>query len=225
MANGHSAEGIEATRGPDYNDGFDFYVSPETNMKVMSELKREIDQKRDMQDIDAQKMREIRMQILGEKDDTRKMSIAFKRPFDPKDVKERPGKGGRKFYYIDARHVMRRLDEVLGLEFWQTRYHETLSGRVICELSVCINGNWIVKSDGAGATDIEGEKGAISDALKRSAVLLGIGAYLYNAADFKNGVPAPWATPDGYDKLIAKQHAIKDSDEKWLDEYDKASKP
>jgi hypothetical protein len=101
---------------------------------------------------------------------------------------------------------MKRLDEVLGIECWQTKYHETPSGRVICELSVCINGNWIVKSDGAGDTDIEGEKGAISDALKRSAVLLGIGAYLYNDAAFKNGVPAPWATPEGYDKLIAKQH-------------------
>ena len=212
MANGHSAEGIEATTGPDFDQ------------QLYQEVNREQWQEKDMKDLDAQKTRELRMKILNEKDDTRKMSIAFKRPFDPKDVKERPGKGGKKFRYIDARHVMKRLDEVLGLEYWQTRYHETPSGRVICELSVCINGNWIVKSDGAGDTDIEGEKGAISDALKRSAVLLGIGAYLYNDLAFKNGVPAPWATPEGYDKLIAKQYANTDSDEKWHSDYDRASK-
>ena len=195
MANGHSAEGIEATAGPNFDQ------------QLYQEVNREQWQEKDMTEIDAQKTRELRMKVLNERDDTRKMSIAFKRPFDPKDVKDRPGKGGRIFYYIDARHVMKRLDEVLGLEFWQTKYHETPSGRVICELSVCINGNWIVKSDGAGDTDIEGEKGAISDALKRSAVLLGIGAYLYNDASFKNGVPAPWATPEGYDKIIAKHYS------------------
>ena len=213
MANGHSAEAIEATVGPDNGQLWQQSVESE---------QWERDQTQDMKDIDAQQMREIRMKILGEKDDTRKMTIALKRPFDPKDVKVRKGGGGRQFHYIDARHVMKRLDDVFGLEYWQTRYHETRSGRVICELSVCINGNWIVKSDGAGDTDFEGAKGAISDALKRSAVLLGIGAYLYNDSAFKNGVPAPWATPEGYDKLIAKQYANQDSDEKWVSDYNDA---
>ena len=201
MSNGHSEEGIAATAGPDYNDGHDYHAQ-----EILQREQHE-QQTADMKGIDAQQMRELRMQVLNLKDDTHKMSIAFKRPFDPKDVKDRPGKGGRIFYYIDARHVMKRLDEVLGIECWQTKYHETPSGRVICELSVCINGNWIVKSDGAGDTDIEGEKGAISDALKRSAVLLGIGAYLYNDAAIKNGVFAPWATPEGYDKIIAKHYS------------------
>jgi len=55
MANGHSAEGIEATRGSDYDDvtygpggTFEHYVSPETNKKIHDEFKREIDQKKDM---------------------------------------------------------------------------------------------------------------------------------------------------------------------------------
>jgi len=198
MANGHSAEGIEATRGPDYD---------------ATELQQHQWQRTDMKEIDAQKIREIRMQILGEKDDTRKMTVALKRPFDPKDVKDRPGPGGKKLYHIDARHVMKRLDEVFGIANWQTKYHETPSGRVMCELSVRINSEWITK-----------EKGAISDALKRAAVLLGIGAYLYNDAAIKNGVFAPWATPEGYDKLIAKQHSNKDGDEKWLGDYDNATK-
>ena len=205
MANGHSEEGIDATVGPKNNE----------------RLYYESQQKKDMEEIDSPKMRKIRMQVLNEKDDTRKMTIALKRPFDPKDVKVRKGGGGRLFHYIDARHVMKRLDDVFGLENWQTKYHETTSGRVICELSVCINDKWITKSDGAGDTDFEGAKGAISDALKRSAVLLGIGAYLYNDSAFKNGTPAPWATPEGYDKLVAKQHENKDSDEKWIGDYDK----
>ena len=216
MANGHSAEAIEATIGPDHNDCHDYHAQ---------ELKEHQHQwqKSDMKEIDAQKMREIRMQILGEKDDTRKMTIALKRPFDPKDIKDRPGPGGKKLYHIDARHVMKRLDEVFGIANWQTKYHETPSGRVMCELSVRINSEWITKSDGAGDTGVEKEKGAISDALKRSAVLLGIGAYLYNDAAIKNGVFAPWATPEGYDKLIAKQHSNTDSDEKWVSDYTDAT--
>ena len=201
MSNGHSEEGIAATAGPDYNDGHDSHA------QEILEREQHEQQTADMKGIDAQQMRELRMQVLNLKDDTHKMSIALKRPFDPKDVKDRPGPGGRKLYHIDARHVMKRLDEVFGIANWQTKYHETPSGRVMCELSVRINSEWITKSDGAGDTGVEKEKGAISDALKRSAVLLGIGAYLYNDAAIKNGVFAPWATPEGYDKIIAKHYS------------------
>ena len=86
--------------------------------------------------------------------------------------------------YIDARDVMDRLDAVLGPHNWQTEFSETEKGRVICHLSININGQWITKSDGAGDTGFEGEKGAISDALKRAAVQWGIGRYLYS-------VPSP----------------------------------
>jgi len=87
--------------------------------------------------------------------------------------------------YIDARDVMDRLDEVCGPDNWQTEYHETAKGRLICRLSIRINGEWITKSDGAGDTDVEGEKGAISDALKRAAVSWGVGRYLYRLS-------SPW---------------------------------
>lgn len=87
--------------------------------------------------------------------------------------------------YLDARDVMDRLDQVCGPENWQTEYHETPKGRLICRLSICIEGAWVTKSDGAGDTDVEGEKGAISDALKRAAVSWGIGRYLYR-------LDSPW---------------------------------
>lgn len=82
--------------------------------------------------------------------------------------------------YIDARDVQDRLDAVCGPANWQDSYTETVKGRLICTLSIRIGDEWISKSDGAGDTDLEGDKGAISDALKRAAVKWGIGRYLYN---------------------------------------------
>lgn len=80
--------------------------------------------------------------------------------------------------YIDARDVMNRLDEVVGAERWQCRY--TFAGAItICEIGIKIGDEWVWKSNGAGNTDVEAEKGAASDAFKRAAVLWGIGRYLY----------------------------------------------
>lgn len=81
--------------------------------------------------------------------------------------------------YINARDVMRRLDAVCGPANWQDSYTETARGRIVCTLSIRIDGEWISKSDGAGDTDVEGEKGGMSDAFKRAAVKWGIGRYLY----------------------------------------------
>lgn len=80
--------------------------------------------------------------------------------------------------YIDARDVMQRLDKVMGLE-WQCRY--PFEG--CCEIGLKINGEWMWRSNGAGQTDIEGEKGQYSDAFKRAAVMWGIGQYLYYLAN------------------------------------------
>ena len=102
---------------------------------------------------------------------------------------------------------MDRLDTVFGVDGWQTKY-EYLGGRMICNLSVQFNDTWITKSDGAGDSNIEGEKGGISDSLKRAAVLLGIGRYLYNPNAFNaNREPASWATPEGFDQLMEKRNA------------------
>lgn len=81
--------------------------------------------------------------------------------------------------YLNARDVMDRLDAVVGPGNWQDYYDETPSGRVICKLTLIIDGQPVTKSDGAGATGMEGEKGGISDAFKRAAVKWGIGRYLY----------------------------------------------
>lgn len=88
--------------------------------------------------------------------------------------------------YIDARDVMDRLDAVCGPANWQSEFTETPKGRVLCRIGIRMDGgDWVWKSDGAGNTDVEGEKGAISDALKRAAVHWGVARYLY-------AMSSPW---------------------------------
>lgn len=78
---------------------------------------------------------------------------------------------------------MDRLDDVVGPGNWEDSFVETAKGRTICTLKIRVDGEWISKSDGAGDTDVEGEKGSLSDSLKRAAVKWGIGRYLYNLKD------------------------------------------
>lgn len=80
--------------------------------------------------------------------------------------------------YIDARDVMDRLDSVCGAEGWQCDYPHAAE-KTVCRIGIKIDGEWVWKSNGAGNSDIEAEKGALSDAFKRAAVLWGIGRYLY----------------------------------------------
>lgn len=115
---------------------------------------------------------------------------ALKAPFNPALVSWRIGPtnqdktSGIALAYIDARDVMERLDEVCGPESWQCKYtHAT--GKTVCDIGIRVNGEWVWKADGAGDTDMEAEKGALSDAFKRAAVRWGIGRYLYS-------LPSPW---------------------------------
>lgn len=107
-------------------------------------------------------------------------------------VMNRDGNSAMALAYIDARDVMARLDEVCGPANWQDSYAETPKGRLICTLSLRIGDEWISKADGAGDSDVEGQKGAISDALKRAAVKWGVGRYLYD-------MPVVWAECESYE--------------------------
>lgn len=152
--------------------------------------------------------------------------IALKRPFDPRQISWRVGatskdkSKGIALAYLDARDVMRRLDDVFGMD-WQCRYTHA-DNKTICEIGVLVDGEWLWRAGGAGDTDIEAEKGAISDAFKRAAVLFGIGRYLYELPntwvqidEYKKLKETPalpaWATPDGYDALMAKRNAVKEA--------------
>jgi len=140
------------------------------------------------------------------------ISWGLKCPFKAGVVKERQGPGGKYLSYIDARDVMVRLDEVAGPDGWQSRMHDC-GGEVVCELSVRYGSQWITKSDGAGQTGIEGEKGQFSDAFKRAAVHHGVGRYLYydKMSDM---------TPEQYEARVAFPKKQDSDRDEWLDEYD-----
>jgi len=121
-------------------------------------------------------------------------------PFNPETVHFRVGATnadktkGMALAYVDARDVMDRLDEVCGPDGWQSEF-SPVNGAVCCKIGIADTGHsggkkelidhskvvWIWKSDGAGQTSYEGEKGQFSDAFKRAAVQHGIGRYLYSA--------------------------------------------
>jgi len=99
--------------------------------------------------------------------------------------------------YIDSRDVMDRLDAVVGPGCWQAEFsaHGTAT---LCRIGIKVDGEWVWKSDGAGQTQVEGDKGQFSDALKRAAVHWGIGRYLYS-------LESPWVK-------ITERGAIEDSE-------------
>ena len=129
----------------------------------------------------------------------------LKRPFPVSKIKWRKGGGNKELAYIDARDVMDRLDAIFGIAGWQVAY-DFVGNRMICNIACKINEDWVSKSDGADDTQIESEKGGISSALKRAGVLWGIGRYLYHPHAFHGRDAAEWATPEGFEKIMAQKH-------------------
>lgn len=80
--------------------------------------------------------------------------------------------------YIDARDQMEVLDEVCGPADWKDRY-EMIGDRLICHLSILIDGEWITKCDTGTDSNVEKEKGGVSDAFKRAGVKWGINRTAY----------------------------------------------
>lgn len=112
-------------------------------------------------------------------------------PFPPTDIEWRIGRAGLKdgkvwatcLAYVTSRAIMQRLDDVVGPSRWRNeRPTEWALGSpgVIMGISLKIGGEWVTKWDGADQPDTEPVKGGFSNALKRAAVLWGIGRYLYD---------------------------------------------
>lgn len=81
--------------------------------------------------------------------------------------------------YINNRCVMHRFDAAFGAENWTSEFREISNG-FLCRLTVTINKLEVYREDGASKTNIEPEKGGISDAMKRAAVQFGLGRCLYD---------------------------------------------
>lgn len=127
--------------------------------------------------------------------DFKEIDAKLKAPFEEKDIQWRlqscgmtNGKlWGRCLAYLDSRAVQERLDEVVGPDNWQSVVHKE-GDSYLCSLSIRVTHNdgtteWITRTDGSDSSDIEAVKGGISGAFKRSAVLFGVGRYLYNLKD------------------------------------------
>ena len=124
------------------------------------------------------------------------IAAALAAPFDVSEIKFRPGpksrdgKSALALAYIDARNVMDRLDEVMGVDNWGTRYTvvDQPSKAVECQLTLHFDDRWVTKSDVGFPNDGKDAdnnssahlKAAYSDALKRAAVQFGIGRFLYS---------------------------------------------
>lgn len=130
-------------------------------------------------------------------------------PFDPDEVKWKPQvvKENRAYAiaYIDARVVMDRLDEVLGVGGWQDTYEFLPDGSCLCKLQLFIGGTWITKMDVGGESEQKDEgdrhKAALSDALKRTAIKFGVGRYLYR-------LPGQWVDYDPQRKKFLKDPVL-----------------
>lgn len=143
-------------------------------------------------------------------------------PFPPEQISWRIGSTtadktrGMALAYLDARDVMDRLDAICGPDGWQCKYSHA-GQKTICDIGIKTNrggfrdgtstfdpAEWVWKADGAGDSDIEAEKGALSDSFKRAAVRWGIGRYLYH-------LPSPWVQIEqkGRTSVIAEHEYAK----------------
>jgi len=112
----------------------------------------------------------------------------LREPFPEQDIGWRIGKSGAKdgvpwamcLAYITNRAIQTRLDSIVGPANWYNRFRKGPQGGVLCGLSLRVGEEWISKWDGAENTEFESVKGGLSDAMKRAAVLWGVGRYLYN---------------------------------------------
>jgi len=80
--------------------------------------------------------------------------------------------------YIDARDCMDMLDKVVGAENWQSMYY-TEDNKLFCRIGIFAGSDWVWKSDTGSESNVEKEKGKVSDAFKRACVQWGIGRFLY----------------------------------------------
>jgi len=115
--------------------------------------------------------------------------------------KSRKGRGGQSFDYITMRQAQMLLDVVCGPANWTCEFRD-VGSRLFCRIGINVEGQWVYKEDCGSDSNIEAEKGGVSDAFKRAAVHWGIGRFLYpEVTDSIKGMwreqnkPKPQANP------------------------------
>lgn len=96
--------------------------------------------------------------------------------------------GGKPLFYIPARRVQQRLDNVVGPMDWKVDFTQPVNRSqdghsAGAEATIYIRdpftGEWVGKSDVSQNTKTEGMKGGYSKGMVRAGVQWGIGRYLY----------------------------------------------
>jgi len=99
---------------------------------------------------------------------------------------------GKPLFYIPARRVQQRLDNVVGPMGWQIEYNTPVNREkggmdAGVEATIMIrdpfSGDWVGKADVSQNTGTEPMKGGYSKAMVRAGVQWGIGRYLYHLGD------------------------------------------
>lgn len=144
-------------------------------------------------------------------DEARQTRKKLSNYFPPQAVEWKPqsvqGNRALAIAYIDARAVMKRLDDVLGVDGWEDRYTVLDDGCVVCTLKCRIAGQWVTKEDVGGESDQKDvgdkRKASFSDAFKRAAVKFGVGRYLYS-------LPSQWVDYDPQRRAFARAPQLPD---------------
>lgn len=137
-------------------------------------------------------------------------------PFHPEDIEWKPqtcgiSGNGRAYVlavpYLTNRAIQTRLDEVCGVMGWENQYKPAENEKgFLCGITIHFGEKSVTKWDGAESTHIEPLKGGLSNSMKRAAVQLGIGRYLYDLPEFwapcvKCGTSFEY---EGYEHVIKK---------------------
>jgi hypothetical protein len=101
--------------------------------------------------------------------------------------------------YIDARDAQNLLDDVCGPEGWQSDF-KNAGHLLIGGIGIKVEDEWLWKWDTGTESNIEKDKGLVSDAFKRAGVHWGIGRFLYALPPVKvrankikvKGESSPW---------------------------------
>lgn len=171
--------------------------------------------------------------------DNKEILEALQKPFKPEDIDWRIGRKskdktkGEVLAYMNARAVMERLDEAVGVDKWEISYtpidmgtmtQETYKGTTtvpvkgfLATITLHLPDGDVSRSDGANCTDFEPFKGGLSGAFKRAASAFGIGRYLYKLpatwvpidqyGNFEPPRMPEWALPEGYQYSTAQKSA------------------
>jgi len=117
----------------------------------------------------------------------------------PKDeIKYRPGstfnwaekKYARMLAYVDARYIQDKLDEIVGIGNWSNEFNRDEKGILYCTITIKFiredgSVDSVSKTDVGTESNVEQQKGEVSDSFKRCAVHFGLARDLYNLPDPK----------------------------------------